>query len=242
MRFIKVTACFGFLILSGTANAQTPAETKQIVDLMVRLCIAGGHAQASSGAGSGEADISLRSLDVKGNVKGEFKVSRSDVEGLVNGIDNALSQVAANEADKVRDCLTPVKDRLLNILLPQPSPVQIQPSPTKCNNDEPAQYPEIDQTQVTAFTYHAADPGNPGPRYWSRVTPDRWVEKSGPSQDFFSVEKRIHFGLCDGTVVSKIGDNLQLLISDKTCPTKGLLFRRPPQCVWFALPHMENVH
>jgi hypothetical protein len=39
-------------------------------------------------------------------------------EGLVNGLDNALSQVAADQGDKVRACLQPVRERLLDVMLP----------------------------------------------------------------------------------------------------------------------------
>ena len=98
--------------------AQDAAETDKIADMMVRLCIGGGRSEAVSGGGSGGADLSLRSLDVKGNLKGEFKISKSSAEGLVNGIDNALSQVAADQADKVRTCLQPVRERLLDVMLP----------------------------------------------------------------------------------------------------------------------------
>ena len=62
--------------------------------------------------------MSLRSLDVTGNLKGEFKISKSSAEGLVNGLDNALGQVAADQADKVRVCLQPVRERLLDVMLP----------------------------------------------------------------------------------------------------------------------------
>jgi hypothetical protein len=79
--------------------AQDAAETERIADTMVRLCVGGGHTEATSGAGSGGADLSLRSLDVTGNVKGEFKINKSSAEGLVNGLDNALSQVAATGRD-----------------------------------------------------------------------------------------------------------------------------------------------
>jgi hypothetical protein len=98
--------------------AQDAAETERIADTMVRLCVGGGHTEATSGAGSGGADLSLRSLDVTGNVKGEFKINKSSAEGLVNGLDNALSQVAADQADKVRTCLQPVRERLLDVMLP----------------------------------------------------------------------------------------------------------------------------
>ncbi|MBV9376656.1 MAG: hypothetical protein JO320_16650 [Alphaproteobacteria bacterium] len=85
---------------------------------MVRLCVGGGSTQATTGTGSGGADLSLRSLDVKGNLKGEFTVSKSSAEGLVHGLDNALGQVAADQADKVRACLQPVRERLLDVMLP----------------------------------------------------------------------------------------------------------------------------
>ena len=98
--------------------AQDPAGVERIADTMVRLCVGGGSTQATSGTGSGGADLSLRSLDVKGNLKGEFTVSKSSAEGLVHGLDNALGQVAADQADKVRACLQPVRDRLLDVMLP----------------------------------------------------------------------------------------------------------------------------
>jgi len=40
----------------------------------------------------GGADLSLRSLDVKGNIKREFKINKSNAEGIVGGIDNALTR------------------------------------------------------------------------------------------------------------------------------------------------------
>lgn len=119
MRHGKIIGSFLVFGCINSANALTSTEIKENVDLMVRLCIAGGRTTASGGGGSGEANLSLRSLDVTGNVKGEYKVNRSDVEGLVEGINSAMSQVAASEADKVRDCLQPVRERLIDILLPK---------------------------------------------------------------------------------------------------------------------------
>jgi hypothetical protein len=111
----------GWLLGIGMADGQqatTSLQPDQIADTMVRLCVGGGHTEAASGTGSGGADLSLRSLDVTGNLKGEFKVNKSSAEGLVRGLDNAMSQVAADQADKVRVCLQPVRERLLDILLP----------------------------------------------------------------------------------------------------------------------------
>ena len=104
------------LLLLRPAEAQTP-NMQKIADTMVRLCVGGGRTQASSSSVTGGADISLRSLDAKGNVSGQYKIGSSSAEGLVNGLDNALSQVAADQADKVRVCLAPVRERLLDAML-----------------------------------------------------------------------------------------------------------------------------
>jgi len=53
--------------------AQNTIETEKIADLMVRLCVGGGHTEATGGTATGGADLSLRSLDVKGNLKGSSK-------------------------------------------------------------------------------------------------------------------------------------------------------------------------
>jgi hypothetical protein len=105
---------------AAAAQSPSPSDIQQIADTMVRLCIGGGSTRAIAGTATGGADISLRSLDVKGNLSTEFKINKSSAEGLVNGIDNALTQVAADQADRVRDCLRPVRERLLDVLLPTP--------------------------------------------------------------------------------------------------------------------------
>jgi hypothetical protein len=118
MRFASLVVFVVCAWWSTLGAAQDDAEVEKIGDTMVRLCLGGGRSEAVSGGGSGGADLSLRSLDVKGNVKGEFKINKSRAEGLVNGIDNALSQLAADQADKVRACLKPVRERLLDVMLP----------------------------------------------------------------------------------------------------------------------------
>ena len=130
MRLPKLVAylCLALAVWSGAACAQTGPSAQasltvdQIADLMVRLCVGGGRTQAVTGGGSAGADISLRSLDVTGNLKGEFKLNRSSAEGLINGLDNALTQLAADQANQVRTCLQPVRQRLLDLVLPPPQP------------------------------------------------------------------------------------------------------------------------
>jgi hypothetical protein len=114
-RFVLLAVCAWWPVLGA---AQDAVVIDKIADTMVRLCVGGGHTEATSGTATGGADLSLRSLDVKGNLKGEFKIDKSSAEGLINGLDNAISQVAADQADKVRVCLAPVRERLLDVMLP----------------------------------------------------------------------------------------------------------------------------
>jgi hypothetical protein len=125
MRHAKIISLVLALGCFDAASAGTTPDIKDTVDLMVRLCIAGGSITASGRDISGEADLSLRSLDVRGNVKGEYKINHYNAEGLAEGINNAMTQVAAGEADKVRECLRPVRERVLNILLPDNSPQRL---------------------------------------------------------------------------------------------------------------------
>jgi hypothetical protein len=118
MRLAKFATFLACILWPAAGVAQDSAEIARVADTMVRLCLAGGHTETRSGGGSGEADLSLRSLDIKGKLNAEFKVNTSSAEGLINGIDNALSQVAADQADKVRACLQPVRERLLDVMLP----------------------------------------------------------------------------------------------------------------------------
>jgi hypothetical protein len=123
MRLCSLTCILIAALWASTADAQNAGDqslpnVQQIADTMVRLCLGGGRTQAVTAGGTGGADISLRSLDVTGKLAGQFSINKSSAEGLVNGIDNALTQVAADQADKVRDCLKPVRDRLLDAMLP----------------------------------------------------------------------------------------------------------------------------
>src|SRR5881628_1310664 len=97
MRFANLALFIACAAWPAIGAAQNAAETQRIADTMVRLCVGGGRTEATSGTGSGGADLSLRSLDVTGNLKGEIKISKSSAEGLVNGLDNALGQVAADQ-------------------------------------------------------------------------------------------------------------------------------------------------
>jgi hypothetical protein len=115
----RIACSITWLLWAGAAAAQNfPADVQQIADMMVRLCLAGGRTQAVTGAVTVGTDVLLQSLDDKGNVTAEFKINKSGAQALVIGINNTLTNVAAEQADKLRDCLQPVRERLLELFLP----------------------------------------------------------------------------------------------------------------------------
>jgi hypothetical protein len=81
MRFASLVVFLVCAWWSTLGAAQDDAEVEKIGDTMVRLCLGGGRSEAVSGGGSGGANLSLRSLDVKGNVKGEFKINQIESRG-----------------------------------------------------------------------------------------------------------------------------------------------------------------
>jgi hypothetical protein len=128
-------------------------------------------------------------------------------------------------------------DALAKIRTPRPNANDV---PANRCIDHAAEFPETTQTRVTAFAAHPMDP--PRQTNWTHPTTDRWVESSLGVANVFSTTKRIHNGLCDGTVVTAVDRaNVQLLISDKNCLSKGLYVRILPSCVWSGMPQMENV-
>ena len=96
-------------IFVHTATAQITPDLLKSVDLIARLCLA---EDQKSDAGDRSEDA-LKRLSIK--------EQELIAQGLLNQIDNTISKVPANERDKVRDCLKPVRERLIEIFCEVPS-------------------------------------------------------------------------------------------------------------------------
>ena len=79
--------------------------------------------------------VSLRAFDARGQLSGNFDLSKQEAMGLVNGITNEMSNASAEYAAKVQTCVEPFKREIMNVVLygdprgpltPQPPP---QPPP-----------------------------------------------------------------------------------------------------------------
>jgi uncharacterized protein YecT (DUF1311 family) len=117
---------------------QSQAELVWIVETIVRLCLIGGDRFVLRGQGSGQQEIELNSVNAAGQLQGQFNVERTRVEGLVNGIDNSLSNVAAQQASEARRCMAPLRERLLATLMPSSATNQVGPSAAPVGAGPPA--------------------------------------------------------------------------------------------------------
>ncbi len=104
------------------ARCQSREEMEWLVNTMVRLCLMGGDKVTITESGSAGSDLMLQSHTDSGKLQGEFQVDRSHAEGLIGGIDNRLTSVAAHQATEVRQCLEPLRARLLGMGTPAPKP------------------------------------------------------------------------------------------------------------------------
>lgn len=118
------------MLLATTSPASAQELTvDEWIDQFVALCVGSGTSTIASGDVDAEAGITLKSLKLNGSLAGKVKLERKDYRLLTEGISNVMSKAAADQADKIRDCLKPVRQQLLVALQ-----VQIGGQPTVLSN------------------------------------------------------------------------------------------------------------
>ena len=84
------------------------------IDLFIDLCVGSGSSSNTTVSGSiADTGITLKSLTLEGGIKGQVVLSRQQFKLLSDGLNDKMSEIEADEADKVRDCLDPVRRQLL---------------------------------------------------------------------------------------------------------------------------------
>ncbi len=86
------------------------ADMSETVNLLLKVCLAGGSSEQVEGQATGEVALTLKALRSgqiggTGGIAGKY--SKSDWVGLQGGISSGISQLQANQADKARACLAP---------------------------------------------------------------------------------------------------------------------------------------
>jgi hypothetical protein len=119
-------------ILSLVASAGTSAQSAspQDVELALRainlMCLSGGRRVTITQKSKGEVSVGQA-----GAPASEVTLDSSSAEGFINGIDNTISSLGADQADKARACMKPYIQRILSLIIPPPQPQPKPPSPNQ---------------------------------------------------------------------------------------------------------------
>jgi hypothetical protein len=84
-------------------------------DAILEACLAAGRQQKIEGKIGIDGSITLTGPALKG--KGDIALSREEWSGLIGGISKEMTQLQAEQADKVRECMAPAREVLMKKIL-----------------------------------------------------------------------------------------------------------------------------
>lgn len=91
-------------------------NTEKAIDWIMKSCVSSGSRILVEGEGSGEASLKLKSLEKLGaGVSGSFNLKKEEIEGLTD----QLNSLSLENAEKIRDCITPFRERIFIMYLPE---------------------------------------------------------------------------------------------------------------------------
>jgi hypothetical protein len=93
---------------------------KDVVSLLLRVCLAGGTSGQVEGEAKGDVALTLEALrtgDVGATGALAGKHSKTDWEGMQGGINAGITQLQADQADKARACLAPYMPGIVQAML-----------------------------------------------------------------------------------------------------------------------------
>jgi hypothetical protein len=142
------------LVLCSGARAEN-LTLQEWLDLYVNSCVGSGSSSVVSGSIGAGAELSLRKFSTSGNLTGELTLSRSSYRLLSEGISNKMTDVAAGEADKVRECLAPIRQILVEAMSQQISPPSSDAEPIYILSPE-------EEKVMKALANHRGEDGKTG--------------------------------------------------------------------------------
>jgi len=100
--FIVLSTC-----LSATTELLADDQVEKAVRVLTTLCVSGGTVT--------HVDYSKNQFSME-STKGSVSVAKSEAQGLVDGIGTKLNSLAAEQADKARECMRPYLEQVLAML------------------------------------------------------------------------------------------------------------------------------
>jgi uncharacterized protein YecT (DUF1311 family) len=106
----------------GTAAFGEDEKVEESVKILMTLCVAGGSEATIRSNPLNELQIQTGS--------GQVTLERHEAQGLIAGLNNGVTSIEADEANRIRDCLLPYRDRIMETLLKPANAVPDLPSTT----------------------------------------------------------------------------------------------------------------
>jgi hypothetical protein len=118
--FRQTAVSLGVVIVVMGISAPASADMKDVVSLLLRVCLAGGTSQQVDGDAKGEVAFTLAALK-KGDVGASGvlagKYTKADWEGLQGGISAGMTQLQGEQANAARACLAPYMPGIVQAIL-----------------------------------------------------------------------------------------------------------------------------
>lgn len=108
----------GLLLVTADAHAQR-LSVQDWIDQFVDMCVGSGSRGVTSGTADANGNVTLRTLSLSGELRGQVMVSRENYRLLTEGISNRMTEVAAGQANAVRECLEPIRRQMLQVMARQ---------------------------------------------------------------------------------------------------------------------------
>src|SRR5262245_33083621 len=112
---LAIVEMIAMVIGSTGVWAEPDQKVKDAIDVIVLMCVAGGTKYEFQSKGNIEGGFALKKLGI--GAAGEIQISRSEARGLVEGLQNAMTQIASEQASAARDCMRPWIERILKEIL-----------------------------------------------------------------------------------------------------------------------------
>jgi hypothetical protein len=110
MKLCASLAALLIFLSSASADNSDPGKVQAAVKILYALCVGGG--TRTTWRIDNGANITLESS------RGNFFLESREAVGLVDGITNSMSSVAADQANRVRACMQPYVEAIVSAILP----------------------------------------------------------------------------------------------------------------------------
>jgi hypothetical protein len=109
----------GVVVVMGL-SAPASADMREVVSLLLKVCLAGGTSQQVDGEAKGDVALTLAALKkgdlgASGALAGKY--SKADWEGLQGGISAGMTQLQGEQANAARACLAPYMPGIVQAIL-----------------------------------------------------------------------------------------------------------------------------